>query len=259
MTDDILHVAARALRDTTEGAAASARFTRARVLATVHQQRRRRFTRAVVLVPLAAILLGGSAWAAAGGTVPAVVVSVVEAVGLRRPPPPAAPAQVAPPRLRGSALPPAPAVLDPAEVEAPESEADPETPPVEVPDPAPASPARPAHTAPRTPAAPSATTSADARADALYAAAHHAHFERHDPAAALASWNEYLRVAPRGRFALEATYNRAICLVRLGRTDAALQALTPFAEGRYGGYRQQEATRLVRALRGEEDADSISD
>ncbi|WP_437774144.1 tetratricopeptide repeat protein [Sorangium sp. So ce1097] len=85
-------------------------------------------------------------------------------------------------------------------------------------------------------------------ADALYQAAHRAHFVDRNPSAALAAWNEYLAAAPRGRFAVEAQYNRALCLVRLGRTDEARRALEPFARGAFGGYRQTESRSLLEAM-----------
>jgi hypothetical protein len=83
---------------------------------------------------------------------------------------------------------------------------------------------------------------------ALYRRAHQAHFTEHDPARALALWESYLREAPRGRFAVEARYNRALCLVRLGRHAEARSALEPFANGTPGSYRQHEAAQLLEAL-----------
>ena len=94
------------------------------------------------------------------------------------------------------------------------------------------------------PLAPAITTPAGA----LYRAAHQAHFVDRAPAAAFAAWNAYLAEAPAGRFALEAQYNRALCLVRLGHTAAARRALRPFAAGRYGRYRQREAQALLQAI-----------
>jgi hypothetical protein len=85
--------------------------------------------------------------------------------------------------------------------------------------------------------------------DALYREAHDAHFVRREPAAALIAWDRYLSAAgSSGRFALEARYNRALCLVRLGRRDEAATALRPFASGEYGGYRREEATQLLHTL-----------
>lgn len=86
------------------------------------------------------------------------------------------------------------------------------------------------------------------REEEFYRAAHRAHFVEPDPARALSAWNDYIAYAPSGRFALEARYNRALCLVRLGRSEEAKQALAPFAEEQYGGYRQREARELVQAL-----------
>jgi TolA-binding protein len=96
---------------------------------------------------------------------------------------------------------------------------------------------------------PSTSSSAafrDADGD-LYSLAHEAHFTSHDYARALSGWNAYLRAAPSGRFATEARYNRALCLLRLGRDAEARQALTPFASGLMG-YRQNEARELLDEL-----------
>ncbi|HEX5660463.1 MAG TPA: hypothetical protein VFX59_24880 [Polyangiales bacterium] len=132
-----------------------------------------------------------------------------------------APRQLAKPRKRELA----PAMPAPAPVEQP------------VVEPAPAEP---------TPAAPEAIASADL---AKYRAAHKAHFQDRDFALALRNWEAYLRQFPSGTFAIEARYNRAICLLRLGRSDEARRALTPFAKGEIGsGYRQSEATKLLEAL-----------
>ena len=65
-----------------------------------------------------------------------------------------------------------------------------------------------------------------------------------DFAAALVAWDRYL-ASDGGPLATEARYNRAIALAHLGRTDEATQALRPFADGDYGGYRQHEARALI--------------
>jgi hypothetical protein len=93
----------------------------------------------------------------------------------------------------------------------------------------------------------SAVVSVDRDAE-LYAAAHRAHFTEREPAAALREWDAYLAAFPDGRFALEARYNRALSLVRLGRLDEARGALDPFAAGRYAGYRAREARQLLEAM-----------
>jgi hypothetical protein len=97
-------------------------------------------------------------------------------------------------------------------------------------------------------AAASAETEADREAHALYTAAHRAHFSDRSWGAALAAWDRYLAAAPRGRFALEARYNRALCLVRLGRAGEARAALESFASGRFGAYRRDEARAILQAM-----------
>ena len=86
--------------------------------------------------------------------------------------------------------------------------------------------------------------------EALYRHAHELHFHGDNYAAALAAWDAYLAVEPAGRFSVEARYNRALCLVRLGRLVEARAALLPFAhdEVEPKGYRHDEATALVDRL-----------
>lgn len=82
----------------------------------------------------------------------------------------------------------------------------------------------------------------------LYTEAHALHFVAQDPARALVAWDRYLAIAPAEVHAgpvLEARYNRAICLVRLGRREDARAALAPFARGDYGDYRQHDARALL--------------
>jgi tetratricopeptide (TPR) repeat protein len=86
---------------------------------------------------------------------------------------------------------------------------------------------------------------------ALYAQAHDLHFHGHDPARALAAWDRYLAAASRdirSGLVLEARYNRAICLFRLGQREEARQALQPFADGRWGDYRRDDAQALLDEL-----------
>ncbi|HVJ14494.1 MAG TPA: hypothetical protein VM686_03595, partial [Polyangiaceae bacterium] len=89
---------------------------------------------------------------------------------------------------------------------------------------------------------------AEERELGLYRAAHRAHFVDKDWGAALSGWSEYLSKVPSGRFTLEARYNRALCLVQLGRKSEARSALEPFARGAFGAYRQREASELLLAL-----------
>ena len=83
-----------------------------------------------------------------------------------------------------------------------------------------------------------------------YSRAHRAHFIDDAPAGALAAWNAYLASFPAGAFVPEAKFNRALCLVRLGRFADAANALRPFERGRFGGYRREEAARLLEWLAG---------
>lgn len=66
--------------------------------------------------------------------------------------------------------------------------------------------------------------------------------------AALRAWDAYLASHPGGRYEPEARFHRALALLRLGREAAALEALTPFADGRFDGYRQADARALVNRL-----------
>lgn len=88
------------------------------------------------------------------------------------------------------------------------------------------------------------------KAQQLFAAAHELHFRGGEPARALQAWDAYLAFAPDGAFAVEARYNRALALLRLGRRDEAAAALAPFAASQVApaGYRQREAAALIEAL-----------
>lgn len=247
MSDDLLELAARALREETEGEAQGNQFARARVLASLHQARVRRHKRIVFIAPFGLMFAAASAWGMASGRVPELARQVAQAIGLLE-----APAQSAarpPEPVKAKARPSAPESAAPAkptpEPAAPEPALEPETLPV-----APRVSPRPARPAPR-PAAQPASDDLPAQDDPgheLYRAAHRAHFSERDPARALAGWDEYLAQARGGRFALEARYNRALCLVRLKRSDEARRALEPFARGDHGAYRRDEATRLLEAL-----------
>lgn len=284
MKDDVLREAARALRDEADASRARRDETRARVMRSLKAQRARRLTTVRVAVPLAAVLVGSAAWASAARWFPDAWNDIASQLGVSVADPPDAPP--APPTSRALRSPrrasdadaPAPPELDPAAP--PEPSVAELAPPAPLPAP-PLAPTAPPEVAPaprRAPvvavapparsssSAPSAASSTKAArppagdpqaiqrppagpdADALYQAAHRAHFVDRNPAAALAAWNDYLAAAPRGRFAVEAQYNRALCLVRLGRTDEARRALEPFAQGAFGGYRQTESRSLLDAM-----------
>lgn len=251
MTDEALVRAARALRDSRQGAYAGSAGTRARILQRAVQQRRRRRRMAIVLLPLAATFALSTAWAAAAGRLPALVARWLRAVPVlshhvlagSRASSSGGAAVVAPPvtgatndesispRFMPDAQPPAIPTAQPA-------------PPLSTPGGSRHHAQPPPSQGPVT-AAPGPTTDAEGP---LYAAAHAAHFVDRDAAAALRAWDAYLAAYPDGRLALEARYNRALTLVRLGRLAEARTALAPFAQGALGGYRQREARSLLEAL-----------
>ena len=105
---------------------------------------------------------------------------------------------------------------------------------------------RPRRTIPALPPAPEASA-ADGESR-WYGAAHVAHFSGGDPQRALAAWNAYLTRYPHGAFEPEARFNRAVSLVRLRLFEQASSALAPFANGRFGAYRREEAQRLLEWL-----------
>jgi hypothetical protein len=91
----------------------------------------------------------------------------------------------------------------------------------------------------------SAASHDEATEASAYGRAHAAHFASDDPARALGLWDAYLRGFPAGVFVPEARFNRALCLLRLGRREAAVVALRPFANGAFGDYRVREARSLI--------------
>ncbi|HEX3475633.1 MAG TPA: hypothetical protein VHT91_11455 [Kofleriaceae bacterium] len=206
--------------------------TRLRVMRSLEARARSRH-QLIGLATAVAILLGGTvSWALATGQV-----AGLWSLALPPPPQPPQPA-VVPPRPVHRPVPqppPQPAMsIDPRPVQ-------PELPPPEAVPP----PPRPV-TAPR----PVVPPGRAAPVEVLYRRAHELHFHGGDPAAALAAWNTYLAAEPDGRFAVEARYNRALVLVRLGRHGEARAALAPFARGEVApaGYRQAEAEQLVERL-----------
>jgi hypothetical protein len=264
---DPLSRATRALKELHAEAPAPPPDTRERVLERADFGTRERRVSRAILVPLAAAFLLFGAWAAASGALARSFSSsgAVEpgaAVSVTAPSAAPSPAAGRPPPSAESEPSPAPSPAPAPAPAAPSAD-------VVVQTPAPAvvvEPSRPSSVAPAPPVPTPASPSAAGRAttaergsepapaasappsDGLYAVAHRAHFQERDPARALAAWDAYLGDAPQGRFAPEARYNRALCLVRLGRTNEAIAALRPFAEGAYGSYRREEATRLLSAM-----------
>jgi type IV secretory pathway VirB10-like protein len=235
MSDDLLKAATRALREETDTDSADGRFTRARVMASLHQSKVKRRTRLAFVLPIAACLAAGTAWAGATGKLPAVFHAITEAVSFT--PRPSEPLVKSVPVVKKAASAVAPAPPPPA------PSAEPVAPEPEPSRPTKVEPSNPSKAAP----APSTSGAFSDRDGDLYRLAHEAHFAGHDYARALPAWEAYLRAAPSGRFATEARFNRALCLLRLGRTEEARTALKPFALGAMG-YRQNEAQQLLDEL-----------
>jgi hypothetical protein len=269
--------AVRALREEGDAAAPQAKLTRERILRDLRPRPRSR--RWVWAVPVAA-LLAGSTVLAATGRLPVILQTVGETAarvfgGSKHVPPRESTPRVATPAASAPAVPvePAPAVAPstetpPAQVEpAPPPHAEPSVrrharsadagtkgvaPPATPEVTAPSASAAPEVTTPPASAAPAETLPKATEADetlALYRRAHRLHFVEQNPSAALAAWNDYLAKNPKGPLVVDALYDRALCLVRLGRPAEARTALEPFADGRYGSYRQKDAKALLEALK----------
>ncbi len=284
MSGDLLSQATRALRDTTEpssdgmdemlarlpgstvgGGAVGGRARSAGMCAGVARYRR---SYRAAIIALAATFVGLGAWARVTGRLPAWFAT-------ESAPTPSATesAPARPSTQRKSTSPGVPAVASAAGSAVLES-----APQIAIPQ-QPTAPAQPPRTgetqAPRT----GATASAPSRAtlntkptartapptpstselvppraastdvDAMYREAHRSHFTERNFGRALELWDQYLlHDGSRGRLLLEARFHRAIALVRLGRSSEAREALTPFAEGQYGGYRREDARRLLESL-----------
>jgi TolA-binding protein len=274
---DVLARAARALREAHTGGREGSGFTRARIMSSVHRERRGRTLRWAILSPIASVLVVGSAWAQNTGKWP-VIWKAVTSVFVAAPAPSSPPASRSPSSeaaepLRDSASlppaeqptsspelaadagddePPAPSVLEPADgdgaqlgVASEKSKRRAHEPRRRRLRPSPA----PSSLEPE-PSAPPREAPAEPERDrelGSFRRAHDLHFKG-QASAAIDAYAEYLREYPDGRFVPEARYAMALDQIKLGNDTAARDALAPFAAGRYGGYRQKEARRLLRAL-----------
>jgi hypothetical protein len=265
--DDFLSQATRELRSTGDVPASEVDAVRARIMTTMRKSKRRSARTMLWAMPIAAVLAASTALATSSPGLRrawhelwgrAHLVSdrnVVEA-------PKSAIANT--PRTEEA---PAPPTIEPPEAPAPTIEAPPPPPIAVAPAPPPAieapkvapkavAPPSSSRREPEPPAieaapAPAPQPDRDTGPLALYKKAHRLHFQEQNWARALDAWNDYLREQPNGSLSVEARYNRAIALVRLGRRDEARAALTPFARGEVaGGYRASEAKSLLAALDG---------
>ena len=252
MSPGFLEQAARSLRaETADGghlgtsghadqAGDRAEQTLARVVTRVRRRARLRRTLTVVGLQAGLATFGFGAWAAASGRLSALIEEIRSSVTTPAPAPePRAPRR-SPRRTalvpEAAAPTPAPALLPAAPTAGPASEG---------------IRRKPARAAPALDQVPTGAEHARDAQDsddenARYREAHQAHFVKRDFAAAVAAWDRYLALPRPGRLALEARYNRAIALYRLGRRDEAAHALQPFADGDYGPYRQAEARALLK-------------
>ena len=262
MSDDLLERATRALRETSDEPNMRSGLTRARLLESAERKAHaRRGLGARWALAAAGLLVAGTALARVADQLPALIQAIVPSAAPQQLEP--KPKKRAPRRTNGPEAAPQPPVPPPAQhapapVLAPAVDpvAEPAAPPVRA-APAPRKPRRPPRNAvvaePAQPVpvpapAPAATPAPQPESAelALFRRAQRLHLA-HDPQA-LAAWDAYLRVAALGALVPEARYNRALCLLRMGRSDDARAALAPFARGVYGAYRQAEAQRLLDAL-----------
>jgi hypothetical protein len=239
MSDDLFAQMTRALADEHDGATAVPEVTRARIIRALAERKPRRRKWFVVGVPAFLIFGGSTAWAAVAGKLPTVVeqaltVVTFGVVEFDEEPEARIRTRVfkrqaaSPQEKKQSEL----APTSVAETKAEPMEA-PEGPPI-------VEPASPLPMKKRAPALDPALNT--------YQMAHRAQFRGGDCSAAAQGYEEYLSVAPGGSFAVDARYNRAVCLIKLGRTVEARSALKPFADGRYGAHRQKRAGELLSAL-----------
>jgi TolA-binding protein len=266
--DDVLDRSIRAYREENPGTALDANAVRRRILVGAGVRRHRRLFFVRFAVPIAATFCVSVAVAASHGGLPRLD-DVREWLGIAETQ--ASATTAAPehfrsaPVARPEAPATAPAIVPSAPVEAP-PESEPPAEPVPVPvlerrtSPAPLPratspvPAPPRGSlAPAEPRPEGTSRVPDTRPNLLtadlahYEQAHRLHFHGADPAAALRAWDAYLARYPAGTFAPEARFNRAVCLLRLGRRAEAKGILTPIAESSFA-YGRERARALLTAM-----------
>lgn len=252
MSDDLLARMTQALADENDGATAFPEATRARVIRTLAERKPRRKKWFVVGVPAFVIFGGSSAWASMTGHLPPVVEQAISAVTFGA----VDFAKVDKPKIRTRVF--ERKLAEPLEPQDERSQLDSskdkestrateesaKEPLLQLPE---ESPARSAsHSVGAAPSIKHVPVLDPALA--TYQSAHRAQFRAGDCSAAVDGYAEYLKAAPGGSFAVDARYNRAVCLLKLGQTSEAKAILRPFSEGRYGTYRQKSASELLGAF-----------
>lgn len=260
MSDDLLKQYTSAFKEEYEdGSTAFPEATRARVIRSLAERRPRRAKWWAIGIPALALFAGSTAFAAASGRLDAIVQRAGVVLGIVAEHQPGAP--VAATKL-GKRRGPTSASSQHATAAASLAASAPiAEPPAAMPALSPSEPLPESGIAQQSPLNSSASQAAplsdpqlqlrhqeEAAALAAYQQAHTAHFGRGDCAAALAAYASYLAHYPRGRFVMEAKYNRALCLLKTGQLPEGRAALLPFAEGTFGNYRQTQARALLDAL-----------
>lgn len=220
--------------------------TRLRVRRSLEARSKTRRRMASGMAALGVLLFATTTWALATGQLQELLHRDEPRVDVpRQIEPPVVPADVATPRVTGGQIVPVPVqrtqVVD---VEMPPPVRTESAARIDVPRPVRIAP--PAHVEPPVVEEPRVVDTAAQ----LYRHAHDLHFHGADPAAALAAWDGYLAAAPDGKLAVEARYNRGICLVKLGRLAEAREVFAAFAEERVSpaGYRADEARALLKRI-----------
>jgi hypothetical protein len=243
--DDALARALRAYSRSTNRELLDSEGLRRRILDDVAAPARRAPRKLSFVLALAATFVASAALAATQPVVRQAVSRGIQTLFGA----PSSPARSGPARRAGNGVAASPASA------APTVAAPPHAPPATSPDELPVLPrssSAPRHarsTALPSPAAPPLESAKgfDAQVES-YRRAHRLHFGGARPAEALAAWDQHLDAYPAGSFGPDARFNRALCLLRLGRRDDARAALRPFAEAGVGSYRQQEAASLLLSL-----------
>ncbi len=245
--DAALSQALAAYAGVTSGELLDARVVRARVLRSARAPRRRPLRRLSLALPLVATFAASAAFAASQPAVRAAITAHWHAL-LGDTPAASNRAPTLPAHAQPAAAP-TPVVLNPNAGSSRDAPA-----PIAV-DELPLAPtSRATQTALSEGRAPTELDLAQSGAEPqleAYRGAHRTHFDSGDAGAALAAWDGYLADFPSGTFVDDARFNRALCLIRLGRLAEAARALAPFAQGPHGTYRQSEAASLLRGLRAE--------
>jgi hypothetical protein len=254
--DTALSQALAAYTGVTSGEALDTARVRSRILQSVRAPRRRSLRRLSFVLPLVAVLAASAAFAASQPALRAAVRASFGALlgdatapshtrlpqGPRHAAEPAASAPASTPAASVNAesalQAQAPIAIDALPLAVPASSS---------PGAAPPGAGRPAVEALAVTPAPDTPNEGDAQLNA-YRSAHRAHFDGGSAAASLAAWDRYLADFPAGSFADDARFNRALCLIRLGRITEARRALEPFAGAPPGSYRRAEATSLLAGL-----------